>query len=209
MLNATPGLSCGLPGGAFYAFASCEGLIGRTTPAGTLLATDEEVAGALLRADRILVRCLRTDRRDATLARSRPAAGATRSRWCRNRTGRRRALLRRGRSSAGYLRHPRRERRARRADQRVSLGRTPGACHHGYSRRRSFLHGAGCRCSPKPSAQISRTSSPTAPRRAERAAQWRAPVSGQRAPCRTFLWNRSFPARASRWRTPPYCSARP
>lgn len=48
MLNDTPGLSCALPGGAFYAFASCEGMLGRTTPAGTLLATDEDVANALL-----------------------------------------------------------------------------------------------------------------------------------------------------------------
>ncbi len=48
MLNDTPGLSCAVPGGAFYAFASCAGLIGRTTPAGTLLASDEDVACALL-----------------------------------------------------------------------------------------------------------------------------------------------------------------
>lgn len=48
MLNQTPGLRCALPGGAFYAFASCEGLIGRSTAAGTLLATDEDVAIALL-----------------------------------------------------------------------------------------------------------------------------------------------------------------
>jgi aspartate aminotransferase len=48
MLNETPGLSCAIPGGAFYAFASCEGLIGRTTSAGTLLSSDEDVAGALL-----------------------------------------------------------------------------------------------------------------------------------------------------------------
>ncbi|MNG35926.1 Aspartate aminotransferase [compost metagenome] len=37
-----------MPGGAFYAFASCAGLIGRTTPAGTHLTTDEDVARALL-----------------------------------------------------------------------------------------------------------------------------------------------------------------
>nr|WP_315233458.1 pyridoxal phosphate-dependent aminotransferase [uncultured Albidiferax sp.] len=48
MLNDTPGLRCDVPGGAFYAFASCEGLIGKTTPAGTVLHTDEDVAGALL-----------------------------------------------------------------------------------------------------------------------------------------------------------------
>ncbi len=48
MLNETPGMSCRLPGGAFYAFASCAGLIGRTTRAGTLIETDEDVAIALL-----------------------------------------------------------------------------------------------------------------------------------------------------------------
>ena len=47
-LNATPGLECLKPSGAFYAFASCAGLLGRTTPAGTLLRTDEDVAHALL-----------------------------------------------------------------------------------------------------------------------------------------------------------------
>ncbi|MGB3123472.1 MAG: pyridoxal phosphate-dependent aminotransferase [Pseudomonas sp.] len=47
-LNATPGLECTSPSGAFYAFASCAGLLGRTTPAGTLLHTDEDVAHALL-----------------------------------------------------------------------------------------------------------------------------------------------------------------
>lgn len=48
MLNDTPGLQCENPGGAFYAFASCEALIGRTTAAGTMLSTDEDVAYALL-----------------------------------------------------------------------------------------------------------------------------------------------------------------
>ncbi|WP_338570261.1 pyridoxal phosphate-dependent aminotransferase [Pseudomonas canadensis] len=48
LLNATPGLKCIRPSGAFYAFASCAGLLGRTTAAGTLLETDEDVAHALL-----------------------------------------------------------------------------------------------------------------------------------------------------------------
>lgn len=48
MLNDTPGLKCEKPGGAFYAFASCEALIGKTTAAGTVLSTDEDVAYALL-----------------------------------------------------------------------------------------------------------------------------------------------------------------
>lgn len=48
LLNDTPGLHCEVPAGAFYAFASCEGLIGKATPAGTVLHTDEDVAIALL-----------------------------------------------------------------------------------------------------------------------------------------------------------------
>jgi len=48
MLNDAPGLGCAVPGGAFYAFASCESLIGKVTPAGTRLETDEDVAVALL-----------------------------------------------------------------------------------------------------------------------------------------------------------------
>lgn len=47
-LNAVPGLSCGTPGGAFYAFVSCEGVIGRTGPGGEILESDEAVAMALL-----------------------------------------------------------------------------------------------------------------------------------------------------------------
>ncbi|AMS21885.1 aspartate aminotransferase [Pseudomonas synxantha] len=48
LLDATPGLECASPGGAFYAFASCAGLMGRTSPAGRRLLTDEDVAHALL-----------------------------------------------------------------------------------------------------------------------------------------------------------------
>ena len=47
-LNQAPGLHCLMPQGAFYAFASCEGLIGKTTRAGTLLDGDEAVVNALL-----------------------------------------------------------------------------------------------------------------------------------------------------------------
>ena len=47
-LNAVPRLRCNTPGGAFYTFASCADLIGRTSAAGTRLLTDEEVALALL-----------------------------------------------------------------------------------------------------------------------------------------------------------------
>lgn len=43
MLNAAEGLSCDTPEGAFYVYASCEGAIGKTTPAGKVLKTDEDV----------------------------------------------------------------------------------------------------------------------------------------------------------------------
>lgn len=47
-LNAIEGLSCSSPAGAFYAFVSCAGLIGKTSPAGRVLLSDEDVALALL-----------------------------------------------------------------------------------------------------------------------------------------------------------------
>ncbi|WP_397532717.1 pyridoxal phosphate-dependent aminotransferase [Roseateles sp.] len=47
-LNRIRGLRCAKPAGAFYAFASCEGLIGRRSAAGRLLTSDEDVALALL-----------------------------------------------------------------------------------------------------------------------------------------------------------------
>jgi len=47
-LNRAPGLHCEVPKGAFYGFASCEGLIGKTTRAGTHLGDDEAVVNALL-----------------------------------------------------------------------------------------------------------------------------------------------------------------
>lgn len=47
-LNQAEGLRCAMPQGAFYAFASCEGLIGKTTRAGTRLDSDQDVVNALL-----------------------------------------------------------------------------------------------------------------------------------------------------------------
>ncbi|MDR5765877.1 MULTISPECIES: pyridoxal phosphate-dependent aminotransferase [unclassified Caballeronia] len=47
-INQAPGLHCLVSQGAFYAFASCEGLIGKTTRAGTHLDSDEAVVNALL-----------------------------------------------------------------------------------------------------------------------------------------------------------------
>lgn len=47
-LNATEGLRCEVPQGAFYAFASCEGLIGKVTLTGQRLLSDEDVVNGLL-----------------------------------------------------------------------------------------------------------------------------------------------------------------
>jgi aspartate aminotransferase len=48
MLNQTPGLACPRPEGAFYVYPDCSGLIGRRTPDGRPLVTDEDVAAYLL-----------------------------------------------------------------------------------------------------------------------------------------------------------------
>jgi aspartate aminotransferase len=47
-LNAIPGLRCHLPEGAFYAFVSCEGVLGKRTPDGKRLATSEDFVMHLL-----------------------------------------------------------------------------------------------------------------------------------------------------------------
>lgn len=49
-LNAIDGLSCDLPPGAFYAFPSCEGLLGRRDADDAVIATDSDLALYLLRA---------------------------------------------------------------------------------------------------------------------------------------------------------------
>ena len=48
MLNAAEGLSCHKPEGAFYVYPSCAGCMGKTTPDGKRLETDEDFAGYLL-----------------------------------------------------------------------------------------------------------------------------------------------------------------
>jgi len=48
LLNEAAGLSCETPSGAFYIFANCSGLLGKTTLAGKFIETDEDVANALL-----------------------------------------------------------------------------------------------------------------------------------------------------------------
>ena len=54
-LNAIPGLTCTRPEGAFYVFPSIAGLIGRTAPDGTRVATDTDFARALLAATGVAV----------------------------------------------------------------------------------------------------------------------------------------------------------
>jgi len=48
LLNQAPGLSCGMPEGAFYVFVNCSQAIGRTTPSGLKLVTEEEFVLYLL-----------------------------------------------------------------------------------------------------------------------------------------------------------------
>lgn len=47
-LNQCPGLSCRVPEGAFYLYVSCAGNIGKTTPSGKLIKTDEDFVTYLL-----------------------------------------------------------------------------------------------------------------------------------------------------------------
>ncbi len=48
IINSIPGLSCRTPGGAFYLFVNCSGMMGRTTPEGKKLETDTDVVMYLL-----------------------------------------------------------------------------------------------------------------------------------------------------------------
>jgi len=48
MLNEAQGIDCPTPDGAFYVYPSIHGCIGKTSPAGTLIDTDEAFATALL-----------------------------------------------------------------------------------------------------------------------------------------------------------------
>jgi aspartate aminotransferase len=51
MLNKAPGLSCPKPEGAFYVYPSCAGAIGRTTPQGKVIKTDDDFVTYLLEAE--------------------------------------------------------------------------------------------------------------------------------------------------------------
>ena len=48
LINAIPGLSCRTPGGAFYLYVNCSGLIGKRTPEGAVIGSDLDVVMYLL-----------------------------------------------------------------------------------------------------------------------------------------------------------------
>ena len=54
-LNAIDGVTCPVPEGAFYVYPSIAGLIGKTTPAGTVIGNDEDFATALLEEQGVAV----------------------------------------------------------------------------------------------------------------------------------------------------------
>lgn len=55
MLNQARGIECPLPEGAFYVYPSCAGCIGKKTPGGGLIATDEDFVRELLAAEGVAV----------------------------------------------------------------------------------------------------------------------------------------------------------
>ena len=55
MLNQASGLFCPTPEGAFYVYPSCEGLIGKTAPAGRVIKNDEDFAAELLESEGVAV----------------------------------------------------------------------------------------------------------------------------------------------------------
>lgn len=55
MLNQARGISCPSPEGAFYVYPSCEGLIGKKTQAGTVIADDAVFTSELLEAEGVAV----------------------------------------------------------------------------------------------------------------------------------------------------------
>ena len=52
-LNAILGITCHLPEGAFYVFPSCAGMIGKKTPTGHLIQTDEDFVLYLLDSEKL------------------------------------------------------------------------------------------------------------------------------------------------------------
>lgn len=54
-LNAIDGIDCPCPQGAFYTFASCAGMLGRTTPQGQKIESDRDFCAYLLTGARVAV----------------------------------------------------------------------------------------------------------------------------------------------------------
>lgn len=52
-LNAIPGVTCHAPEGAFYVFPSCAGLMGKKTPSGHVIRTDEDFVLYLLDSEKL------------------------------------------------------------------------------------------------------------------------------------------------------------
>lgn len=57
MLNAAPGLSCPTPEGAFYVYPDASGCIGKTTPDGKTIASDEQLIDYFLDSARVAAVC--------------------------------------------------------------------------------------------------------------------------------------------------------
>ncbi len=55
MLNDAPGIHCHKPEGAFYVYPSCAGTIGKTTPDGRVIKTDDDFVTFLLEAEGVAV----------------------------------------------------------------------------------------------------------------------------------------------------------
>ena len=55
MLNQANGIKCPKPEGAFYVYPSCAALIGKTSPSGKKIATDEDFVTELLEAEGVAV----------------------------------------------------------------------------------------------------------------------------------------------------------
>ena len=55
MLNQAPGLDCLTPEGAFYVYPSCQGTLGKTTPEGKRIESDEDFAAYLLETEKVVV----------------------------------------------------------------------------------------------------------------------------------------------------------
>ena len=55
MLNEAPGLTCAVPAGAFYVYPSCSGIVGKRTPEGKTIGSDEDFVTYLLESEGVAV----------------------------------------------------------------------------------------------------------------------------------------------------------